>query len=185
MADKPEKPIEQPAREQPAKPVAQPATAEPELRHLVRIAATDLDGKKSILFGLVRVKGVGVMTAHATCRVAGIDGYRKIGSLSDAEVKKLDEILADPGKAGFPQWLFNRRKEPETGADKHLIGTPLSVSIEGDIRNMKKIKAYKGVRHIFGAPVRGQRTRSHFRKNKGKVHLGVRLTSVTKKGGRV
>jgi small subunit ribosomal protein S13 len=33
---------------------------------------------------------------------------------------------------------------------------------------MKKIKAYKGVRHSLGQPVRGQRTKSHFRKNKKK-----------------
>ncbi len=38
---------------------------------------------------------------------------------------------------------------------------------------MKKIKSYKGVRHMFGLTVRGQRTRSNFRKNKGKVRLGV------------
>jgi ribosomal protein S13 len=50
---------------------------------------------------------------------------------------------------------------------------------------MKKIKCYKGVRHMLGQPVRGQRTRSHFRANKGKASLGVRLSSGAKKGGRV
>ena len=37
---------------------------------------------------------------------------------------------------------------------------------EFDIRKMKKIKCYKGVRHSLGQPVRGQRTRAHFRKGR-------------------
>ena len=49
---------------------------------------------------------------------------------------------------------------------------------------MKKIKCYKGVRHMLDLPVRGQRTKSNFRKNKGKVHLGVKRKAGVK-GGRV
>jgi len=37
------------------------------------------------------------------------------------------------------------------------------------ISRLEKIKCYRGIRHMQGAPVRGQRTRSNFRKNKGKV----------------
>ncbi len=43
---------------------------------------------------------------------------------------------------------------------------------------MRKIKSYKGVRHSSGLPVRGQKTKSNFRKNKGKV------ASVKKKGNK-
>ena len=55
----------------------------------------------------------------------------------------------------------------------HLINTDLDLSKDGDIKRMKKVKSYKGLRHTWGLPVRGQRTRSNFRKNKGKVSLGV------------
>ena len=68
--------------EQPAKPAAPvtpkpaaPAVAKPstpELKHLVRIANTDLDGKKTIAFALAKIKGVGIPFAHAACRVAKI-----------------------------------------------------------------------------------------------------------------
>jgi small subunit ribosomal protein S13 len=46
---------------------------------------------------------------------------------------------------------------------------------------MKKMKSYRGVRHIFNLPVRGQRTKSNFRKNKGKV-TGVKRKAGMKAG---
>ena len=45
----------------------------------------------------------------------------------------------------------------------HLISTDLKLRKEFDIKFMKKIKSYKGMRHASGLPVRGQRTRAHFR----------------------
>ena len=109
-------------------------------------------------------------------RIAKIDIAKKSGALSDSEVKRIEEIVKDPIKAGLPPWLINRRYDPETGQHKHLISGDLQFAIENDMKIMKKIKSYKGVRHILGQPVRGQRTRSNFRKNKGKV-LGVRRSA--------
>ena len=134
------------------------------------------------MFGLRKVKGVGLMLSNAVCRVSGIDALRKIGALSDSEVKKLGAILADPAKAGIPTWMFNHRRDRETNEDKHLVGTPLTLAKESGLRRIKKIKSYKGIRHMTGRPVRGQRTRSNFRANKGKVHLGVRMSSASRKG---
>ncbi len=167
----------------PAVPVAaKPAgmrPAVPELKHLVRIANTDLDGKKTIGFALANIKGVGIPLAHAACRVAKIDVQKKSGSLSETEVKRIEEIVRDPVKAGIPAWLMNRRFDYETGQTRHLLSADLQFAVENDIKIMKKIKSYKGVRHILGQPVRGQRTRSNFRKNKGKV-LGVRRSAASK-----
>ena len=61
-----------------------------------------------------------------------------------------------------------RCEDYETGVDKHLLGTDLDVTQENDIKRLKKIKAYRGIRHIHGQPSRGQRTKSNFRRNKGK-----------------
>ena len=52
---------------------------------------------------------------------------------------------------------------------------------DNDIKMMKKMRSYKGIRHSLGLPVRGQRTKSNFRKNKGKV-LGVRKKEGAKAG---
>lgn len=148
----------------------------------MRIANTDLDGKKTIAFVLAKIKGVGIPFAHAACRAAKVDATKKAGALSDAEVKKIEEVIKDPLKAGMPAWLVNRRYDPETGQHKHLLSGDLQFAIENDLKIMKKIKSYKGVRHMLGQPVRGQRTRSNFRKNKGKV-LGVRRSAAAKAAG--
>lgn len=160
--------------------MAEEPRAKPELKHLVRIANKDLNGKKPIGFVLSNVKGVGISLAHAACRIAGVPVTKKAGELSDGDVKRLNEIFENPAKAGVPEWMLNRQKDRETGQSKHLLGGDLQFQLENDVKLMRKIKSYKGVRHSAGLPVRGQRTRSNFRKNKGKV-LGVKRVKVSKK----
>ena len=60
-----------------------------------------------------------------------------------------------------------------------MIGTNVDFFEENDVKMMKKIKSYKGIRHSLGQPVRGQRTKSNFRRNKGKV-MGVQKKSEAK-----
>ena len=151
-----------------------------EFKHLVRIANTDLDGKKSVVYALKDIRGVGVPLAHAICQVANIDGMSKIGELSDVDMKKIDDVIKEPLKFGIPSFMVNRRHDVESGQDKHLVTNDLIFYRENDIKMMKKMKCYKGVRHSLGQPVRGQRTRSNFRANKGKV-MGVKTSG--KKGG--
>ena len=61
------------------------------------------------------------------------------------------------------EFFKNRRLDIETGESTHKIGSDLDITKDFDIRRMKKMRSYKGIRHIQGQPVRGQRTRSHFR----------------------
>lgn len=155
---------------------------EQELKYLVRIADTDLDGRKHLLYALTKIKGVSVMMANAVCALVGIDSNSQIGLLSDEQIKKISDCVEHPLEHGCPAWLVNRRWDRESGKNAHALGTELIIAVDNDIKRMKKIKCYKGVRHMMGQPVRGQRTRSNFRKNKGKVKLGV-LTAGKKKGG--
>ncbi|MFH1071913.1 MAG: 30S ribosomal protein S13 [Nanoarchaeota archaeon] len=149
-----------------------PTDASANYKHIVRIANTDLDGRKQIMFSLRKIKGINVMFAHTVCHIAGVDKQKRTGELLDSEVNALDEVIRNPVRFHIPVWLFNRRKDPETGADRHLITSDLTFTRENDIKLMKKVKSYKGLRHQWGLPVRGQRTKSNFRKNKGKG-LGV------------
>ena len=64
--------------------------------------------------------------------------------------------------------MLNRQKDFEVGKNKHLVGSDLDLRKEFDIKRLKKIKSYRGLRHLVGLPMRGQRTRSHFRKNRSK-----------------
>ena len=154
-----------------------------ELKYFVRIANSDLDGNKPIQHSLIKLKGISFMMSNAILNTASIQKTKKTGYLSDEEVAKIDDVIKDPSKFKMPAWLFNRKFDPEDNQSRHLIGTNLTFTQDNDIKMMKKMKSYKGVRHSLGLPVRGQRTRSNFRKNKGKV-LGVRRKE-SAKGGRV
>jgi small subunit ribosomal protein S13 len=99
--------------------------------------------------------------SNAICKTLNISRNKKISELTE---KEHNEILDLVKSEKLPAWLLNRKKDPETGVNKHLIMTELDLQKEFDIRRLKKIKSYKGVRHIQGQPVRGQRTRSHFRR---------------------
>ena len=142
-------------------------------KYFVRIANTDLDGNKQIAHALKKIKGVSFMFSNMICNLAGVDKTAKAGYLKDEDVKKLDDVLNDPLKYNAPVWMLNRRKNYEDGKDYHLVTGNLSFAEENDIKSMKKIRSYRGVRHGVGLPVRGQRTKSNFRKNKGKASLGV------------
>jgi len=152
-----------------------------ELRYFVRIANTDLDGNKQIHLALTKIKGINFMLSNAILNIAGIQKTKKTGYLSEGDAAKLDDIIKDPAKFNIPSWLFNRKIDPEDGVSRHVIGSSLTFIQDNDIKMMKKIRSYKGIRHSFGLPVRGQRTRSNFRKNKGKV-MGVKRKEGTKAG---
>ncbi len=131
----------------------------PEIKHLVRIVNTDLDGHKSVQYALTGLKGIGIRTAKILANNAGIDSTEIIGSLNDSEVEKLRKTIDDFENV-VPTWMLNRRRDLATGKDKHLIGVNLGLSLTDDINIMKKTRSYRGIRHERGLRVRGQRTRS-------------------------
>ncbi len=139
------------------------------IENLIRIANTDIDGDKQVLFALTGIKGVGIMFSNAICKVLKLDKFGKALDLGDEGIAKIEKLLEDPVKAGIPVWMLNRRNEPETGVDKHISTTDVRYVREEDIKVLKKMKSYIGLRHQWGLPVRGQRTKSNFRRNKGKV----------------
>ena len=136
---------------------------------LIRIANTDLDSTKNISVGLTSITGVGDMFSNAVCSVLEMEGTKKVSELSDEDIKLIEEVIADPLKYNIPLWLLNRRKEPETGEDKHLSGANVKYIRDEDIKILKKIKSYKGLRHQWGLTLRGQRNKSKARRNKGKA----------------
>ena len=145
-----------------------------DIKYFVRIANTDLVGSKSIYHALRKIKGVSFMFANAICSVANISKDKKAGILSDSEIKKIDEVLKDPVKFDLKSWLFNRKKDYDSGEDRHILTSDLDFTKEFDLRRLKKIKSNRGMRHAWGLPLRGQRTKSNFRKNKKKASLGVK-----------
>lgn len=132
---------------------------------VVRIVSKDVEGGMTIYSGLTKIKGISWSISNAICRKLKIDKKRKIGSLTEEEIKKITEFVKNPS---FISYLSNRRKDFETGEDKHIISTDLELRTDFDIKRLKKIKSYRGLRHMSNLPSRGQRTKSNFRRNKTK-----------------
>jgi len=131
---------------------------------LIRILSTDIAGDRDLYSGLTLIKGVSWSFANGVCKKLGI-GKKKIQDLTKEEIGQIEEFIKKPE---LPGHLLNRRKDIIGGVDRHLQGSDLDLQKEFDIKKLKKIKSYKGVRHILGLPVRGQRTRSNFRRNRKK-----------------
>jgi small subunit ribosomal protein S13 len=130
---------------------------------IVRILSQDIGGNMSVYAGLTKIKGISWGMSNAICNYLNIEKRRKISSLTDEEIKKISELIKNPRIPGF---LVNRPFDFNTGKNLHLVGSSLDLQREFDIKRLKKIKSYRGIRHATGQPVRGQRTKSHFRKNK-------------------
>jgi small subunit ribosomal protein S13 len=145
-----------------------------EFRFVLRVAGTNIDGTKKVVYGISQIRGVGPSYAAAVVKAAEIRPERRMGDLSEAEVQKLEDAMRDPAKYGLPPRLFNRRKGLDSGRDVHLIGADLTLSTKSDIDFMTDIRTWKGVRHSLGLKVRGQRTRTTGRKG--------RAVGVAKKG---
>ena len=132
---------------------------------IVRILSKDIEGGMKTYPGLTKIKGISWNLSNAICKSLKIDKNRRVGSLTDEEIKKITDFIKNPP---LPEHLVNRRKDPETGKNNHLAGSNLELQKEFDIKKLKKIKSYRGYRHMSGLPLRGQRTRSNFRKNRKK-----------------
>ena len=162
-------------------PVQKEVSKQDSFKHIVRIANIDIPGKKQVRVALTKIKGVGINFASVACIMAKIDRNKTTGNLNDEEIKRLNEVVNNPAENNIPTWMFNRRHDYETGEDKHLLTGTLSYAKDNDLKRLKKIKTLRGMRHQKGLPVRGQRTRSNFRKSKGKV-VGVAKKKTAKAG---
>lgn len=137
-----------------------------EPKTLVRIFEKDIPGEMRVLAGLTKVYGISWSFSNALCKALKIDKDKRVSELSQEEIKRIENFERE---VKIPSFLLNRQKDYDDGKDKHIIGSDLRLRKEFDIKRLKKIKCYRGVRHNMGLPVRGQRTRSHFRKNRKKT----------------
>ena len=138
---------------------------------LVRILSTDIRGNKNVYGGLTKIKGISFTMSKAICHLLGLDKRKRVVDLEEKEIQKITESVKG---LKVPSFLVNRRKDFDGGEDQHLITNDLDLRKEFDIKRLRKIRSYKGVRHNWGLPVRGQRTRSHFRKTGRHKAVGVK-----------
>ncbi|MEM0286843.1 MAG: 30S ribosomal protein S13 [Nitrososphaerota archaeon] len=146
-----------------------------EFRGIVRLAGRDLDGTKRIVYALKDIKGLNVTLSSALVNSLKLDPRMRLGQLSDAQLMELEKVLKDLRIVNLPPFLFNRRKDIETGENSHLFESDLAFVIKNDIEREKLLNSWRGIRHSLGLKVRGQRTRTTGRKGQT---VGVRKAAV-------
>lgn len=140
---------------------------------LVRIYGYDIPSSKKIFVGLTRIKGISWSISKALCTVLKIPLTKRISELSKADIQHIEATLDN---LPIPDYLKNRRFDTETGKTEHLFSSDLDMKKDFDIKRLREIKSYKGIRHALKLPVRGQRTRSHFRKKSQASLMAKRST---------
>ena len=74
---------------------------------MVRIMSEDIEGSMKLYPALTKINGVSWALANAVCISLSLDKTRKVGSLTEAEIKKVTEFIKNPQ---IPTFLFNRNK---------------------------------------------------------------------------
>jgi len=146
-----------------------------EFRYLVRIRGKDLEGRKKVTAALADLRGVGDNFAQSVVSSLGLDPKARLGTLSEAQFKEIEKALTDGSSLKVPQWAYNRRRDPESGETKQLVGSDLDIATKNDVEREKTVQSWRGVRHSLGLKVRGQRTRTTGRHGRT---VGVRKSAL-------
>lgn len=112
---------------------------------MARIAGVNLPEQKRVEIGLTYIYGIGLATSQKILAQTKISPDTRVKDLSDQEIKRITDVLKD------------RQVEGD-----------LKQIVSANIKRLRDIKAYRGVRHKLGLPVRGQNTRNNAVTRKGK-----------------
>ena len=110
-----------------------------------RLLGVDIPNDKPAHVSLRYLYGVGPKTARDLCRNAGIDPQTQARDLAEDELGRLAALLERD----------------------YTVEGPLRRKVQHDIARLREIKAYRGIRHRMGLPVRGQNTQTNARTRKG------------------
>ena len=135
-----------------------------EFRHIVRIVGNDIPGAKKAIVGLTQIKGIGYNFATAILDTLKINTNTNIGFLSESNVQSIEKLITNPIAGNFPVWFLNRRKDIETGGNKHLLTSDIPFTLRNDIERERTTNSWRGYRHMYELKVRGQCTRTTGRK---------------------
>ena len=112
---------------------------------MARLAGVDLPREKRVEIGLTYIFGIGLTSSKKILEKTGINPDTRVKDLTDDDLAKLREILEN----------------------EYTVEGDLRRNIAYDIKRMKDIGCYRGIRHRKGLPVRGQRTKTNARTRKG------------------
>ena len=151
-----------------------------EYRYILRIMGTDVQGTLKTSYAVAQVKGLSAALSNAIIRKAGVNPDLRVGFITESDIAKIEDVIRDPVKYGIPGWMFNRRKDSDSGKDNHVLSADLALKIKTDIDGAKEIRSWRGYRHAYSLKVRGQRTKTTGRAGKA---LGVKKKTLMQKPG--
>jgi len=109
-----------------------------------RIAGIDIPEFKKVYYSLQSVYGVGKKVAGDVLKEAQVSADKRSRDLTSDEINRIARVL-----------------------EKFNLEGQLRRLVNDNVDRLKRIKAYRGMRHIAGLPARGQRTRSNARTKRG------------------
>jgi small subunit ribosomal protein S13 len=112
---------------------------------MARIAGVDLPRDKRVEVGLTYIYGIGRSLSNEILEKANVDPDTRVKDLTESEVANLRSTIDR----------------------EYTVEGDLRREVQMNIRRLKDIRCYRGIRHIKGLPVRGQRTRTNARTRKG------------------
>lgn len=112
---------------------------------MARIAGVDLPRNKRVEVGLTYIYGIGRSRSNEILERVGINPDKRVQDLTESEISGLRQTIDR----------------------EYRVEGDLRRSVQQDIRRLKDIRCYRGIRHVRGLPVRGQRTRTNARTRKG------------------
>ena len=112
---------------------------------MARISGGDLPREKRVEIGLTYIYGIGVTSSNKILSQAGVDPNTRVKDLTDDEVKKIAEIIAET----------------------QIVEGDLRRQTAMDIKRLTEIGCYRGIRHRKSLPCRGQKTKTNARTCKG------------------
>ena len=115
-------------------------------RLVARIAGVTIPAEKQVQIGLTYVYGVGPRTANQILNKAKIGPTVRVKNLTDAEISRISEIVAKD----------------------FVVEGELQRIVSGNIKRLKDVNTYRGLRHKANLPSRGQRTKTNARTRRGK-----------------
>ena len=113
---------------------------------MARISGVDLPKKKTILYGLQYIYGIGPAISVDILEKANVDPNLKVADLTEENVGSIRAVITA----------------------EHKVEGALRSEVQQNIKRLMDIGTYRGIRHRRGLPVRGQRTRTNARSRKGR-----------------
>ena len=112
---------------------------------MARIAGVNIPTQKKLGVALTYVYGIGNKLSKDVCAKANVDSGMRVQDLSESEIKNVSDVISS----------------------SFLVEGDLRREVSGNIKRLKDLGTYRGVRHRKNLPCRGQRTHTNARTRKG------------------